>query len=346
MKIGILTFHDGINHGAYLQTYSLYNTLKKMGHDVKIINYKNIKHWFREYMCFIIIKHPSSLVDNLKKIHKFRHTQRQLSMTDFTFLHKNVHKEQFDTVVIGSDEVWNFNNPFVGFDSIYFGYHLNAKNIISYAASFGAISPEQSIPIKVVKGLKRLNAISVRDENSKIIAQKITGKSAELVLDPTFLYDFKNEAKMCPHKNFILIYTPEFKDETIAKIKAFAKQENKILISVAYYNPWCDINVIPLDAFEWLGYFKAADMVITSMFHGTMFSIKYNKQFCTIMVPNRVNKLRSILINLKLDGRILSPENSIGRIFETEIDYNIINQILKEKKEMSMDFLKKHIDNK
>ena len=44
MKIGILTFHEGINHGAYLQTYALMKTLQKMGNDVYIINYKNRIH--------------------------------------------------------------------------------------------------------------------------------------------------------------------------------------------------------------------------------------------------------------------------------------------------------------
>ena len=38
--IGILTYHDGFNYGAYLQVYALQNTLKDHGVENVIINYK------------------------------------------------------------------------------------------------------------------------------------------------------------------------------------------------------------------------------------------------------------------------------------------------------------------
>lgn len=40
MKIGILTFHRAINYGAVLQCYALSEVLKKMGHDVFVIDYR------------------------------------------------------------------------------------------------------------------------------------------------------------------------------------------------------------------------------------------------------------------------------------------------------------------
>ncbi|MBW2166434.1 MAG: polysaccharide pyruvyl transferase family protein, partial [Deltaproteobacteria bacterium] len=53
MKIGILTFHDGINHGGFFQAYSTFSLLRSWGHDVEIINYKNSTHWFKEYKAFL-----------------------------------------------------------------------------------------------------------------------------------------------------------------------------------------------------------------------------------------------------------------------------------------------------
>ena len=37
-KVGILTFHDEPNYGAFLQTYALSEAVKKMGFDVEIID--------------------------------------------------------------------------------------------------------------------------------------------------------------------------------------------------------------------------------------------------------------------------------------------------------------------
>ena len=58
MKIGILTFHDGINHGAFFQAFSTYSFLKANGYDVEIINYKNKRHWFTEYRTFLLKINP------------------------------------------------------------------------------------------------------------------------------------------------------------------------------------------------------------------------------------------------------------------------------------------------
>ena len=68
MRIGILTYHDGINHGAFLQVFSSYTELRKMGFNVEVINYKSLKHWFWEYKCFLYTKHIKLLTANVKKI--------------------------------------------------------------------------------------------------------------------------------------------------------------------------------------------------------------------------------------------------------------------------------------
>ncbi|MDO4842811.1 MAG: polysaccharide pyruvyl transferase family protein, partial [Phoenicibacter congonensis] len=41
MKIGILTFHYACNYGAMLQTYATQELLRSMGHDVRVVDYRN-----------------------------------------------------------------------------------------------------------------------------------------------------------------------------------------------------------------------------------------------------------------------------------------------------------------
>lgn len=40
MRIGIITFHTALNYGAVLQTYATFFTLKSLGCDVKVIDYR------------------------------------------------------------------------------------------------------------------------------------------------------------------------------------------------------------------------------------------------------------------------------------------------------------------
>ena len=85
MKIGILTFHDGVNHGAFFQVYGLYKSLKSLGCNVEIINYKNFRHWVAENRIFLITKNPFILLQNFIKIVKFRRGLQKFCMTKFSF---------------------------------------------------------------------------------------------------------------------------------------------------------------------------------------------------------------------------------------------------------------------
>ena len=44
MKIGILTFHEVYNPGAFLQALGTFNLLKSLGHDPQIIDYTSPAH--------------------------------------------------------------------------------------------------------------------------------------------------------------------------------------------------------------------------------------------------------------------------------------------------------------
>ena len=130
-------------------------------------------------------------------------------------------------------------------------------------------------------------------------------------------------------KDFILIYAAGLSGDLQEEIRSFARRMGKKLISVGYMNRWCDKNIIAIDPFTWLAYFKKASLVITSMFHGTMISIKYGKQFCTLVDPYRVNKFKGIMEKLELTDRIKSDEISLEKIFASEIDYARVNGLLK-----------------
>ena len=60
-------------------------------------------------------------------------------------------------------------------------------------------------------------------------------------------------------------------------VEQFAKQTGKKIISVGCDITWCDENIYGTP-FDFLGYIKDADYVVTSQFHGVMFSLIFNKE--------------------------------------------------------------------
>lgn len=346
MKIGILTFHDGINHGGFFQAYSTYSFLISKGYDVEIINYKNKIHWFFEYKNFLLTKNPFKLMSNLKKIISFKKAQRRMNLKP---LCKNVNeiKEHYDVVIVGSDIVWNYEWDFLGNDDVYFGNGINSKRWVSYAPSFGAVDYETTeIPKYVINGLKNFSHISVRDSNSQNIVKKASGRNASLVLDPTFLLDtngMENEIKI--NDKFLLIYAYMKSDKDIKYIKQFAKERGLKIIAIGYKIVEADYNFAAVGPFEWIAYFKKADFVVTSTFHGTLYSIKYKKEFVTIANINILNKTKTILKNLGLENRLV---NSFTDFLDCEyqpINYEVVDSKLLPFVENSERFLIEAIEN-
>ena len=63
-------------------------------------------------------------------------------------------------------------------------------------------------PEYVIDGIKGLDYISVRDENSADIVEEITGIRPPVVLDPTWLWDFSDDNNIIKPKfdNYIIVY--------------------------------------------------------------------------------------------------------------------------------------------
>ena len=344
MKIGILTFHDGINHGAYLQAYALQRYFVSKGLKNTIINYKNNTFTRNEYLAFIKRKNPVRIVENIYKIIKFKKAQRKLNMTERIYSYKDLEKNRFDTVVIGSDCVWNYTSPLITYDPVYFSKGLNANKIISYAASFGQDEADGGYPPEIKELLRRLNAISVRDNNSRNNVKLISGRESEIVIDPTFLFDFNDEVKPCPFRNFILVYSVKKLTRMEQKaIRQMADKYGKKIVGIGYYMQGCDVNRVALDPFEWLGYFQQADFIVTSTFHGTIFSIINRKPFCTITTPSIKCKTEDFLNRMELGHRIARNDADLSIILESQIDYDKVEKKLNVEIEKSKKFLEEQL---
>lgn len=348
IKVGILTFHDGFNHGGFLQAYCLQRTLEELGAEVLIINYSSRKYKLKEIKTLLISGIRSSFgleilkakILNLMKILTLKSNMKtMLKLTPFSKnLEKITRQEQFDLVILGSDEIWNFQNPLVGLDHSYFGENIYAESIVSYAPSFGSVALDETIPKSVVDCLSRLTRISVRDEHSSKLIKGI-GLNAETVLDPTFLYNIQLSEKGNTVTEYILVYLNGNPPESvISELREFASSSNKKLLALGYYKPWCDLNYVNVSIFDWLSFFKNSDLVITNTFHGTIFSILNEKEFCVLDSKRKSNKLNSLLDLLLLTKRKKDSQR-FAEVFGTTIDYQLVQQRIQQERKKSFQYL-------
>lgn len=340
MKVGILTFHDGINYGAFFQVYALQSFLLQHGFEGQVINYKSPGFTIREYRCFLDPLHipKRRIIRNVAKIRRFKAAQRKLHLTKRIFRENKLTSLYFDCIVMGSDEVWNFGTKLIGYDPVYFSRGLNAGRIISYAASFGSIESREAVPDELRDCLGRIENVSVRDENSASIMRTISDKPVQVVLDPMLLFDLKPQAITPREHGFILVYG-FFTAKMKSQVLEYARSMGKKTISVSYFNPWCDVSLDTLSPFEWLGYFSACDCVITTMYHGMVAALLNEKIFCMFITPYRENKLGNFPSKIGLSRCFVDENGSVADALAMDIDYPEVTRLINTWRHESAEFL-------
>ncbi len=334
MKIGIVTIYKCYNYGSFYQAYGLFDYLKSLGHDVYFLHTDcqyNFKYRFHKQFNRDISRDFFDLKLSLKYLKDWK-------------LYKIAKKNDndFDAVIVGSDEIWNIKNRSFMPDKRYYGLSLDCKNIFNYATCVGSSTVDDFKDYtEFFDGLKALKYISARDDATEDFLKAVTGKNEIFrVIDPSFLADWSKIEARVDLKNYILVYTYDgfwgFSDEYIKATKAFAKDKGLPLVSVGFKNDWCDIKIAASPR-EFLGYLRNADFVVTDTFHGTAMSIQYNKQF--ISMGKGKKKVESLLKEFGMSDRIFSNDNSFEDIAKTQIDYKTVNEIIKEKKALSEKYL-------
>lgn len=350
MKIGIITHHYVKNYGAYLQAYALINRIKQIhpNAEVEIVDKVVKKHYLLNvYRRFKFSTNRAERKTYLQKFKQFNTlTKYEHSLPTSKGYSKKRVANNYDKIIIGSDEVWNFLD--YSYDPIKFGYGLDGVKVYTYAASAGEVLTTTLMPKEVKAGMKNLKMIGVRDNNTKKLAERALEKKSTVVLDPTLIYDYDKELENVNTPSidgkYILVYGCKFNEAQKDAILKFAKDNNLKIIGAGEYKEWYYEAQIDLTPFEWVNLYRNAEVVLTGTFHGLMFSLKYNKNFvCLPVFQNRINKTRTILEEVELMDRLILDGNAIEELvalMSKSIEYENAKRILKNRRSESETFLK------
>ena len=201
MKVGILTFHYAYNYGAVLQAYATQEILKNMGHEAVVIDYHNKKinenYSKRKFLFSNFIK--SGLKAPFYLLSKFYYWRRRknykifvdnyLNLAEtYVFEKENIAFSDFDLILIGSDQVWNYKLT-GGFDNVYWGNFKKARNtrIVGWSVCMDYYDLTPNDVNYVVNSLDKFYAISVREKTLQNYLFSLTNKTYQQTLDPTLM---------------------------------------------------------------------------------------------------------------------------------------------------------------
>lgn len=315
MKVGIFTYHRAHNYGAQLQACALCNRLnQEMGIEAQIIDFSMLKEK-RFYSIFAKkkIKHPKSYLKNFAFNWKLFRTFKKAKTTPIMRCSKeqltsnslekfqNFVKGRYDVIVAGSDEIWKIDG-YRGFPTPYWLLGDLQCRKFSYAASSRSDFTKLDCESKelLLKNFSEFEYIGVREQSTADSLRNL-GVDADKIhvcCDPSFLYDFpvrtapmrellESKTKLDSSKKNIVVMTNNHK--LAQKIKhEFSEEFNLISVfnnNLGYYN------VPNLQPLEWAEVIKNADLVLTTYFHGTCFSIIYNTPFISFGSKKKSSKI-------------------------------------------------------
>ena len=341
MRVNIITQPLFCNYGGILQNYALQEVLRRLGHDPLTINVpvKGIRKsasW-KDY-----IKSGRNLIRKIRgnyeclflNPHTYARKERELSFPQREFVSQYISKidvptpftsdtekrYKADLWIVGSDQVWRpWCSPNIG--NYFFDFLKGSTKRISYAASFGTDKWEidTTLTPSISKLAKRFNSISIREESGVDLCSQYLNVEAKHVLDPTMLLTAEDYLRLTSEKDYpkgqyIATYILDQTKEKKKIIKNESKEKNLPVRKVGA------MNKAGFDSIEfWLATIAHAECVITDSFHGTVFSILFNRPVKVLANNLRGNsRLQSLfnMLNLKPDtnGYIRLSNENIDRL--------------------------------
>ena len=366
-KVGIVSCYFKNNYGSMLQAYATKKILdnnnipnetinidnnidfkkgKRKYYASQLFNFKFIKSKFG----MIKLKLDKKIVKNLGKNISIRDSKYKefrkefnlsISCPDYKSLSEIV-EVKYSDIIVGSDQLWLPVNVV----SDYYTLNWVSDNInkISYATSFGISKFPDKYTDEYKKFLSRINHLSVREESGKKICDEY-GITSKVVCDPTILLtkdEWEQEAvqeRIIPDK-YILCY---FLGSNIEHRKFAEKLKKKTgykIVSlnhadeyVKYSDTFADITPYDIGPREWINLIKNAEYVCTDSFHGTVFSLLFNKTFFDFRRYSESNKMST---NSRIDSlldlagvdknRILTGNEDVDTVIKYKINYSKVNK--------------------
>ncbi len=349
LKIAVITVHDSANFGSFLQAYALKYVLEQDGHEVRFVITRDkgyVRRLFYNFtLCGEVVKHPFKAITRYiygrKKYKLFKSEQNCFSEIKIPEI------SDCDVAILGSDEIWNVTVP-VFRQPLFYG-KCSPKNI-AYGVSVGSAVIDNFNDLDEIKEcISKISAPLARDENTCDVIEAITGKRPETVCDPTLLADKKIymhplENKYINKHKCLMLYMYEPTMQTRKIIIDFARSAGLKIVSVGFYYDWCDYNLL-CSPLEFCSALERAEYVITTTFHGSIYSVLNNKKFACLPLSQKTTDILDKLgaTDAVINMKDFTTTHLREKLLNFSLDYSLINENILKMRESSIEKLREQI---
>lgn len=375
-KVGLAVCYDTKNFGSQLQVLATIKKIEDLGYETEIICYKKkltptfVLQTIPRLFNVSFVKAKLNSKNKIKQIEKHPDIAKDVSTRNdrfnkfvekyFTNLSKpyngweNLIKESaknYDAFLCGSDQLWLPNNLGSHFYTLEFAPDNETK--IAYATSFGVSQIPNYQKKATAKYLNRFQHLSTRELAGQKIIKELTGKTVQVVCDPTLLFDAEGWKQMLPEKKvveepYVFCYFLGTNEEHRKIANEFKTKTGLKLVTCPFLDNYveCDLNfgniqLFDMDAADFVNLIRHAEYILTDSFHGSVFSILNHKKFMTFNRFNAGANSRNSRIDSLCTLLGLSERRYNGDVMnvEKDINYNAVEEKLEKLRADSIRYL-------
>ncbi len=344
-RCGIATLIGFFNYGNRLQNYAIVQVLRKLNY--KPVNFsKSSRFSYYKNNLSKLLRGKISF-ESFQRFNRFMHTDLKMIKSKYVCDKTLEGSKKVDYLLLGSDQIWNPNWG----DEYYFGNFADPKKRIAFVASFGLTDIPEDKKSNYIKYLNEMKAISVREEAGAEIVKALTGRDAEVLIDPTMMiskeewHAVAKKPSFKIDKKYVLTYfLGEVSEKRQAYVKSVCEKYDLSLIDLTAKNQNKYWNKTDPMGFIWL--IEHCSLMLTDSFHGTVFSILMEVPFLVFEREDShgemSSRLQTLLKKFDLQDNIFKDEINDNML---KADYSHIPEILKAEREKTISFLKNAMES-
>lgn len=356
MKVKIITISNSLpNYGNRLQNYAAQEVLRRLGAEVSTLAFESdtlgvrhrVKYGMQKLTGFRLPGDQSYWRLDAAKMYAFARFNRKYIQTEYMTDMRELPDSDF--YAVGSDQVWNpswyVSNPLK--KEMFLLTFARPEQKVCMAPSFGIDRLPPEWEGHFAKALATFPLISVREAAGAELVKQLTGKTAEVLIDPTLMLDkadwlkIAKEPKNPPRGKYALTY---FLGDLPARASAQADSLRADGYAVLHMNDRREAELFTADPAEFVHLISGADVILTDSFHACVFSFLFQKPFVVYAREdnqgNMISRIDTLLGTFDL-RRKFDQSGLPNELFEC--DYSAGYARLTHEREKQTDFLKKSL---
>lgn len=376
------------NYGAILQAFALQRQLRDLGFESDLLDFSPVYRRARSSEIVRTVKAGKftsaakeflvGVVSSFKQYERIVQVRKKkasafkksfLRFTDLSYgsleeleANAEILKQSYDVFLVGSDQVWN---PMIVGENlpVYLLSFLKGVRKISYASSVSS-EIKRDLYSLYVDSLREFSHISVRENESALELEKVLGFKPRITVDPTLLLKpsdwlmlVKKPEVELPN-DFFFVYDLFRSSEILPVVEKLSRKLGLQYVNfapISAMKKWMYNNLVYTcfkddpQVFLWL--LSNAKFVITSSFHGAVFSILFKKPFIGVLLnkPHRLKqngRIIHLLGQLDLMDRMLTdPRDILKKDLFENINWGGIEKKLQKLRDDSLSWLRSALDN-